>query len=107
MVKRMNGIKREFGYPILNDGEITAVRDEEKAEMLAQTFVNIHSSGNISEEGKRERENTIVENEYVLQQEEDNNNNLLNKPFTKTELRQSLKKTKMSAQARIKSVTSC
>ena len=95
IIKRMNRIKREFGYPVLND-ETTAVRDEEKAEMLAQTFVNIHSSGNIGEEGKRGRESTIVENEYVLQQEEDTNN-LLNKPFTKTELRRCLKKTKMSA----------
>lgn len=41
-----------------------------------------------------------MENKYVLQQEEDNNNNnnnLLNKPFTKTEFRRSLKEKKMSA----------
>ncbi len=38
MIKRMNGIKREFGYPILRDGDTTAVKDEEKAEMLVKNF---------------------------------------------------------------------
>ncbi len=33
MIKRMNGIKREFGYPILRDGDITAVKDEEEGKI--------------------------------------------------------------------------
>lgn len=41
MIKRRNGIKREFGYPILRDGDTTAVKDEEKAEMLAKFLVKI------------------------------------------------------------------
>lgn len=36
MIRRMKGIKREYKYPIITDGEITAVKDEEKAEMLAK-----------------------------------------------------------------------
>lgn len=40
----MNGIKKEFGYPIIRDGETTAIRDEEKAEMLVKNFVKIHNS---------------------------------------------------------------
>lgn len=39
MIKRMNGIKRVSGYPILNDGEITAVKDREKEEMLVNTVL--------------------------------------------------------------------
>lgn len=39
----LNEIKREFGYPVLNDGEITAVRDGEKTE----------TSDNIMKEGKK------------------------------------------------------
>lgn len=96
MIKRMNGIKREYGYPVLNDGETTAVRDEQKAEMLVKAFVNIHSSDNISEEGKRGKEATEVENEELFQHEEEMDD-LINKLFTKTELNRSLKKTKVSA----------
>lgn len=29
-IKRMNGIKGEYGYPVLKDGKTTAVKDEEK-----------------------------------------------------------------------------
>ena len=96
MIRKMNGIKREYGYPILSNGEITAVKGEEKAEMLAKTFVTIHNLDNISEKGRIGWETTIAENEELLEQEEDIND-LLNKPFIKIELNRSLNKTKMSA----------
>jgi hypothetical protein len=50
MIKRMNGIKRDYSYPVLVSDRTTAVINEEKATMLSQTFVQIHSSNNISEE---------------------------------------------------------
>ena len=50
----MNGINREYGYPVLIENETAAVTDEEKAEMLVQNFVKVHSSSNISEEGEKE-----------------------------------------------------
>lgn len=53
MIRRMGGMKTEYGYPILGDGEVTAVKDEEKADVTAKTFVKRHSSDNISVEGKR------------------------------------------------------
>lgn len=96
MIKRMNGIKRDYGYPVLVDNGNTAVSDEAKADMLANTFVKVHSSNNISEEGKRGREATITENEAELQSSIDNND-LLNVPFTMAELNHALRKTKMSA----------
>lgn len=61
-----------------------------------QKTVKIHSSNNISEEGKRGKETTRAENKELLQHEVDTNN-LLNKAFIKTELNRSLKKTKMSS----------
>ena len=91
------GLKESMWYPVLKYGEITAGRDEEKAEMLAKSFVKIHSSDNISEEGKREREARIAKNEELVQHEEETNE-LLNKPFTQSHLlNRALKKTKMSA----------
>lgn len=50
MIRRMGGIKTEYGYPVLDDGEVTAVKDEEKADVMAKTFVKRHSSDNISVE---------------------------------------------------------
>lgn len=43
-----------YGYPDLNDCETRAMRDKEKAEMLAKSCAKIHSSDNISEEKKEE-----------------------------------------------------
>lgn len=93
---RMNWIKQEYGYLVLFDSETIAVKDNEKAEMLAKTYAKIHSSDDISNEGRKGRGVTIAENEGRVQQEEDTSD-LLNKPFPETELKQSLKKTKMSA----------
>ncbi|KAF0029465.1 hypothetical protein F2P81_018570 [Scophthalmus maximus] len=96
MIKRMKGGKQERGYPVLSEGGIITVKDEEKAEMLAKTFVKIHSEDNIGGEGKRGREDTLVGNEGILKEEEDIDN-LTNKPFSVTELNRALRKTLMSA----------
>lgn len=34
----MNGIRKEYGYPVLTVGDVTMVKDEKKAEILAETF---------------------------------------------------------------------
>jgi len=47
------------------------VSDKDKAEMMAKAFVNIHSSDNISEEGKRERSPTMRGYLGVLGRKED------------------------------------
>lgn len=60
--KRMNKIKRKHGYLVLAKGHNKAVSDEENVEMLVQQFVKGHSSRNVSEEKRREREATRVEN---------------------------------------------
>lgn len=96
MIKRMNGINREYGYPVLTENESVAVTDGEKAEMLVQSFTKVHSSSNISEEGRRGREATLNENEEFLLQEEDADD-LINVSFTKAEPNRALKKTKMSS----------
>ena len=96
MIKIINGIKKEQGYPALIENEIAAVTDEEKTEMLAENFVNFHSSSKISEEGRRGRKATTDENEELLLQGEDAND-LIKLSLTKAELNRALKKTKMSS----------
>ena len=44
---------------MLKSGEIVAVRDMEKAEMLAKAFVKVHSSNNLTEEGEGGSEKNI------------------------------------------------
>uniref|UniRef100_A0A669EWH7 Reverse transcriptase domain-containing protein n=1 Tax=Oreochromis niloticus TaxID=8128 RepID=A0A669EWH7_ORENI len=98
MIRRMNGMKRECDYPILRDGDIIAVTDEEKANVLAKTFVKVLNcgSGNVSEEGRRGKDMTIAENRGLLDLVGDTDNSL-NILFTKTELHRVLQKSKLSA----------
>lgn len=57
-------------------------------------LLKMHSSNNISKEGKRGREVTITENEGLIRQNEDTDD-LIDGPFTKAELSCALRKTKM------------
>lgn len=53
----MNGVKIEYEYPVLNDRKISAVKNEETANM-AKTFAKVHSSDNIRwKKGKEGRVN--------------------------------------------------
>lgn len=62
MIKRMEGNKKEWEYPVLeSEGEI-ALMVKDKAEMLVKTFAQIHGSENVSEEEKRKRE--LTETKY-------------------------------------------
>lgn len=50
-IRTMNGRRREYGYPVLdNRSETAAITDEEKAEMPVQSFAKFHSTNNISVE---------------------------------------------------------
>lgn len=66
MIKKMGGERREWSYPDLSSRNEIAVTNKEKAKMLANTFVNVHSSNNLSEEGKRGREKAKSENVEAL-----------------------------------------
>ncbi len=69
---------------------------KKKADILARTFVKVHSSNNIREEGTRGREATVAENEETLRQNEDTSD-VINIPFTKAEVNRALRETKMSS----------
>ena len=85
MIKRMSGVRREWDYPVLTSGKDVAVTDE-KAEIMAKAFVQVHSLANLSEEGQRKRERTREEHPGVLNGREDINN-ALNAPFTMAEVK--------------------
>jgi hypothetical protein len=50
-----HALRGKWNYPVLTSGKDVAVTDE-KAEMMAKAFVEVHSSANLSEEGERENE---------------------------------------------------
>lgn len=70
--------------------------NKEKAEMLVNTFVKIHSSNNLSEEGKRGREETRSENLEALRVMQ-NDEGEQNVPFSMGELSRALTKTGKTA----------
>uniref|UniRef100_A0A3B3Q2D7 Reverse transcriptase domain-containing protein n=1 Tax=Paramormyrops kingsleyae TaxID=1676925 RepID=A0A3B3Q2D7_9TELE len=96
MIKKMGGERRDWSYPVLSNGNEVAVTNEEKGEMLVNAFAKVHSTNNLSEEGKRGREKTSTENLDALQVmgREDGDQNL---PFSLEELSKALAKTGLSA----------
>lgn len=56
----------EWCYPVMVEGNETAVTNREKAELMAKTFVTVHSSNNLQEESRRGREKTKLENMEAL-----------------------------------------
>ena len=58
MIKKMEGNRREWNYPILSDGEQVDITNSEKAEMMVNTLSMVHSSDNLSEEEKMEGDET-------------------------------------------------
>lgn len=51
------------------EGDVTAETGREKAELMANTFVKVHRSNNLSEEGKRGRDTAKAEYGEVLSRE--------------------------------------
>lgn len=47
--KRMGGDRRDWEYTVIATEEEVAVSSREKAKVMAKTFVQIHSSENLSE----------------------------------------------------------
>ena len=89
MIRSMRGIRREWQYPVLKMGEEAAGSDEEKAEMIANAPTQIHSSDNLTEEGKRGREVTRSAYPGVLERREENNSTM-NAPFTMEEMKRAI-----------------
>lgn len=63
MIKKRGGRdRRDWSYPVITNGNEIAAANKEKAELLANTFVRVHSSNNLSEAGRRKMEKIESEN---------------------------------------------
>ena len=99
MIRKMGGIRREWGYPVLSQGGEVAVTDKEKARLMVRAFAGVHSSDSLSEEGKRGREETRVGNLDALRKKSRFGGDL-DREFSMGELRRAISKTRMSAPGR-------
>lgn len=61
MIKKMKGIQKSNGCPVLSmEGEI-AVEDGDKVEMFLKAFIIVNSSENLTEQSKEMREGVMKE----------------------------------------------
>lgn len=62
MIRKMNGIKRNYEIPIMHNNNVTAISSSQKAELLAKTLVKVHSSDNLSRNAMLCRDKTLEQN---------------------------------------------
>ncbi len=60
MIKNKEGNRREFNYPVLSTGKEVVITNTEKADLMVNTFVAVHSSSNLTE-GKQGRKKLKLE----------------------------------------------
>ena len=80
---------------MLESEEAIAVSNGEKAELMAKAFVKVHSTDNLSEEGKRRRERTMRGYPLVLARREDTED-VMSAPFTLEEMVRVVGRTKLT-----------
>lgn len=83
-------------YPILGNGGVLAIEGQAKADMLAKALVEVHSSGNMSEEGRKGRQETNEGNKELLEREEEKDD-AIKAPFTLEEMKWALGKSGLTA----------
>lgn len=92
----MSGVKREWGYPVLENGGVVASDDEAKAEMIAKALIEVHSSANMSEESLNGRQKTSETNKELLEMYEVRKD-AINASFTLEEIKRALRKSGLTA----------
>lgn len=70
MIRKMGGIQRNYNIPVLVNNDKIAVSDNDKAEMLVEAFVMVHSSTNISDSMRKHREEKVRENIHIFKKKD-------------------------------------
>ncbi|XP_050975638.1 uridine 5'-monophosphate synthase isoform X1 [Labeo rohita] len=76
MIRAMGGIRKNYELPVMSNRDKTAVSNQEKAELLVQTFLRVHSSDNLAVEARQSRNRTLMEFPNILQKDEVSENPL-------------------------------
>lgn len=96
MIRKMSGIRRNITIPILISNSRTAISGLEKAILLAETLIKVHSSENLSVEAKQQRSIMLAQNTWVNKKKLTTEENL-DLPFSMYELRRAIPSTRKSA----------
>lgn len=96
MVRKMGGVRGQTEMPVLTGSDKTAVTNSEKAELLAETLIKVHSSENLSVEGKQCREKIIANNREISIRKMATGDNL-DLPINLFELKRAISNTKQSS----------
>lgn len=67
MIRKMGGIQRNYNIPVLVNNDKITVSDNDKAEMLAEAFVMVHSNTNITDSMRKYREEKVRENIHIFE----------------------------------------
>ncbi|MGL5578150.1 MAG: RNA-directed DNA polymerase, partial [Fusobacteriaceae bacterium] len=89
MIRKMGGIQRNYNIPVLVNNDKIAVSDDDKAEMLAEAFVMVHSSTNISDSMRKHREEKVRENIHIFEKKNETGSTL-ELDFTLYELKRAI-----------------
>lgn len=88
-IRRMSGLGRKVEMPVLCSSNKNAVSNVEKAELLVETFVKIHISGNLSTVDKQHRNQTLLENSGIKESRTASGGDM-DLPFTMFELKRAI-----------------
>jgi len=66
MLRKMGGDRKDWTYPVLSSRDEVAITNKEKAELMVKTFIAEHSSNNLTEEGRKDRNKNRDEEREVL-----------------------------------------
>lgn len=89
MIRKMGGIQRNINIPVLVGHGKIAIKDSDKAEMLVEAFVKVHSNDNITDNMKKYREQKVKENEHIYEKKIPSGSRL-DSTFTLYELKRAL-----------------
>ena len=65
MLKKMSGKKVFTKISVLEDGEVLAITDKEKADLLGKAFASVHSGDHLDEKHKQRKKEILKENRDV------------------------------------------
>lgn len=96
MIRKMAGKQRNNNIPTLTENNRLVISDMEKAEVLAKNFARIHSNANLSEEIRRNREQILIRNPWLLENKGPSESTL-DREFTLFELKKALAESKKTS----------
>ena len=88
MLKKMSGKKVFTKISVLEDGEVLAITDKEKADLLGKAFASVHSGDHLDEKHKQRKKEIVKENKIGMwiERKKDSEGSTMDAEITMNEL---------------------